>query len=276
MSAIRPFGRLIKAINPRAYVKMRWKMKGIMGNPMSQQFLLPYLVREGDTVIDIGANIGQLAIPLAQLVGNNGNVHAFEPITKTYDKLCDTIERKKFNNIVIPHKLGLSDSSSTATFTIPVERDTEATMIPHNKEDWADYEINDEKYLTEECEITTLDSFVKDKNVNNLKFIKCDVEGGELQVLKGAGDILRGSNPPIIMLEVYEKWTKDFGYSPKELFRFLEDVAGYEVYWISESGLQRVRPNDEEIPGVFYQWIDFICIVPDIHMKRLDVKQYLV
>jgi len=272
---LRPFGRLISAVSPRSYVKVRWKMKQLMGNPMGQLFLLPFLVREGDTVIDVGANTGQLTVPLARLVGENGVVHAFEPITTTYDILCETIESEGLRTMVVPHKLGLSDSRKTVAFTVPLERDTEATIVPHHEEAWADYETNKEKYRTEECEITTLDAFVKEHNVDDVKFIKCDVEGGELPVLKGARTVLENSNPPIIMLEVYEKWTKDYGYNPKELFGFLEDIAEYEFYWISKSGLQQVRPNDEVIPGVFYQWIDFICLVPDVHSKRLNVKRFL-
>ena len=275
IKTVRPFGRTLRNLNPKAYAVARWKMRELMGNPMSQHFLLPFIVHSGDTVIDIGANTGQLTLPLARLVGQAGIVYAFEPIKKTFSELKENIKSEGLFSRVILNQVGLSDSSGYTTFTIPQGRYTEATLQPHYTEGWANYENEKEKFDTELCEITTLDNFVKENNIGNITFIKCDVEGGELQVFKGAIDILQGPSPPIIILEAFEGWTKDFGYHPRDLFKFLKNIADYDFYWVYKEGLKRVEPDDEIIPGIFYEWIDFLCVIPHIHNKRLNVARFL-
>ena len=265
----------MKSIDPKIYLKVRWRLRAIMGNPMSQLFLLPLLVRKNDTAIDIGANIGEISILLAKLVGENGSVHSFEPIMENYEQMNVNINDTNCASVIHTYKVGLSESESRATFTVPKERLTEATLKPHSAQEWVDYEKRNDNYYTEECTITTLDNFVKEKGIKNISFIKCDVEGNEFPVLKGAEGILRTKNPPIILLEAYEKWTKDFGYHPSEMFQYLNKIAGYNIYWISPTGLKYISPGSKEIPGIFYQWVDFICIVPHVHASKINVNSYL-
>ena len=226
-SFMHSFGRIIKSLNPRAYESIRWKfakmrlMNNIFGNPMYQQLLLPFVVQKGDTVFDIGANTGQLTLSLAHLVGKNGTVHAFEPISKNFSRLRENIEHENLTSRVILNQLALGDSKKFINFIIPQERYQETSLVPHNQESWADYCNEPDKYTAERCKITTLDSYVKENNIGAISFIKCDVEGAELQVMKGAKVLLRSPNPPVLMLEVFEGWTKDFGYHPRELFGFL-------------------------------------------------------
>lgn len=272
---LRPFGRMMKFIDPKLYLMARWKMRAIMGNPMNQLFLLPFLVRKNETVVDIGANIGEISIMLAKLVGKHGSVQSFEPITKNYEQMSININDANCSSVIHANKIGLSNSESKAIFTIPKERLTEATLRPHHAQEWEDFNKKDDNYYTEECTITTLDNFIKEKGIQNISFIKCDVEGNEFPVLQGGEHLLRSKNPPIILLEAYEKWTKDFGYHPREMFQYLNKIAGYHVYWISPTGLQYISPESKEIPGIFYQWVDFICIVPQVHRSKINVDNYL-
>lgn len=275
MSILRPFGNLLKAIDLKLYVHTRWFLKSIMGNPMSQQFLLPLLVRKGETVLDIGANVGQLTLPLAKIVGNNGAVFAFEPIANNYQNLTMNILAGELDTIVKTFKLGLSDCEKKATFIIPNERMTEATLVPHKVKSWAEIKNPDSEFQYEDCDITTLDKFIEFNNIENIAFIKCDVEGAELSVLKGAENLLSSSSPPIIMLEAYEGWTKDFGYTPIEMFRYLNSIAGYEIYWINSDGLTLIDLADDTVPGIYYQWLDFICYVPGLHSNKFSIKKFL-
>lgn len=271
----RMVGRILKFIDPKLYVSVRWNLRRIMGQPMGQLFLLPYFVRKNDTVVDIGANIGEISILLGNAVGENGKVLSFEPIKKNYDECLKNVSAAGLNSRVMVNKLGLSEKSNKAVFTVPKDRMTEATLKPHSDEDWKDYFKGKENYYTEECEITTLDEFTTSNNINDIKFIKCDVEGGELPVLKGAEKLLKSDSPPILLLEQYEKWTKDFGYQPSYLFDYLHEIAGYECYWISPDGLQYIPPMTKDVPGIFYQWIDFVFIVPRVHNSRIDIKKYI-
>lgn len=271
----RPLDKILRAIDYRIYTVIRWKMRRLV-NPMGTGFLFPFIVRKGDTVIDIGANTGTFTLPLARLVGANGSVYAFEPIAKNFSELCEKVKSERLSSRIVLNQLALSDSAGYATFTIPRDCYTQATLMPHQIDAWVNYNTEKEKFDTERCEIITLDEFVKENKIGHISFIKCDVEGSELQVLKGARSVLRRPTPPCLILEVFNGWTKDFGYHPRDLFEFLRKEGGYEFYWINEAGLKRVKSDDEIIPGIFSKWIDYLCIVPDIHSKRLKVERYLV
>lgn len=278
---IHPFGQMLKSVSPRSYQQARWGLskfgltKRIIRNPMSQHFLLPFAVRKGDTVFDIGANTGQFTIPLAQLVGSTGVVHSFEPISTTFKELKTTVEQESVSERVRLSQFALGDLTKSVSFTIPKERPTEATAIPHNTERWADFEREPENYFTETCRVMRLDDYLRENRVGDISFLKCDVEGGELQMMKGARSIFAGPNLPILMVEIFEGWTNNFGYEPRDLIRFLEKEAGYECFWINPLGLKQVKSDDATIPGIFFQWVDFLFVVPDVHAERINVERYI-
>ena len=278
---IHPFGKTLRWINPKAYEVVRWEIarlgliRRISEKPMGQHVLLPLIVHIGDTVFDVGANTGQFTLPLARLVGARGRVHSFEPISGTFSELEMNVRREELSSRVILNQLALGESARMATFTIPQEKPTQATLVPHDTESWANYQTERTKYVTETCKVITLDDYVKENKIGDISFLKCDVEGGELQVLKGGTGVLRNPNPPILMLEVFEGWTKDFGYCPRDLLEFLSKEAGYESYWVHKNGLKRVKPNDGIIPGVFSLWLDYLCLIPDIHSKKINIRRYL-
>jgi len=278
---IHPLGQALRSANPRAYELLRWKIArsglvgDLLGKPMYHHLVLPFLVRPGDTVFDIGANTGQYALPLSQLVGPHGKVHAFEPIPATFVELAETVGRARGLGNIVLNQIALGETSGSITLTLPVDRPTEATAVPHTAEDWGDYATDSSKYVKVACPMSTVDAYCCDHQIGPVSFLKCDVEGAELLVLKGATGLLSGARPPAIQLEVFDGWTKSFGYSPRDLFAFLRATGGYHVYWFHEGGLRRVEPNDEVIPGIFYEWVDFLCLIPGVHDQRFDVTRFL-
>ncbi len=269
---------ILKSKQPRIYWFLYWylvQLNFLKRFSFCQELLLPSIIKKGDTVIDVGANTGQLTLPMAYLAGASGSVHAFEPYSKSFDKLSNIVKHEKLSSVIKLNNLGLSNETRVATLTIPIEKCTEATLMPHKADTWIDYGSDPSHYITEECKLITLDSYINENAINDISFIKCDVEGAELHVLLGAENLLKGSRPPIIMIEVYEKWTKSFGYSPADLFSFLEKTAGYEFYWLHEKGLKKVESYSSSIPGMYWRWLDYLCIVPDVHNSRLDVGRFL-
>ncbi len=277
---IQPLGAALRAANPRAYELLRWKIArsgfvgDLLGRPMYHQLVLPFLVRPGDTVLDIGANTGQYTVPLSRLVGPQGRVHAFEPIPATFAELGESVRRVAGAGNVVLNQLALGETPGSMVFTVPLDRPTEATAVAHSAQQWADYAPESPKYARVTCAISTVDAYVRDHEIGCVSFLKCDVEGAEFSVLKGATGLLSGPRPPAIQLEVFEGWTKSFGYSPRDLFAFLRATGGYEVYWFHEAGLRRIGPNDTVIPGIFFEWVDFLCVVPGVHDRRFDITRF--
>ena len=278
---IRPVGHLLRLIGPGAYAAVRWELgkrwptRRWLGNPIGQHFLLPLLVRTGDTVLDIGANTGQFTIPLARLVGPEGVVHSFEPIAAAHKELLNSVENAGLSGSVRCLQLALGESTRMVEFTIPKDRPTEATAAPHSQGSWSDFRSRPEAYETQACSVIELDDYVRDNGIGEVSFVKCDVEGAEFLVMQGAKSLLERPQPPVLMMEIYEGWTKSFGYEPRDLIEFLEKTGGYECYWISPSGLRRVRLSDRAIPGIFYQWVDFLFIVQGLNADRAKLARYV-
>lgn len=266
----------LKRKQPRFYYSLYWefvKLNLFRKFLFCPEILLSSIIKKGDTVIDIGANVGQLTLHMAYLVGTSGSVHAFEPYSQTFEKLSNIVKHAKLSSIIKLNQIALGNEMRSATLTIPIEKCTEATLLPHEAQDWINYKSKPGDYTTEECKMVTLDSYVKENK--NFSFIKCDVEGAELLVFLGAENLLKGSSPPIIMIEIYEEWTKSFGYLPRDLFSFLEKTAGYEFYWLHEKGLKKVESYSSSIPGMYWRWLDYLCIIPDVHNSILDLGRFL-
>lgn len=177
--------------------------------------LLKHFINQGDCCLDIGANIGHYTFIFEQIAGS-GNVYAFEPILNNYRLL-----KKLFKNCHI-HQIALSNENNIKKFKIPkinnIEFDTRGKLdvdIVEENEDG--HEIIDVK-----CE--TLDSFVKNYNLNRIDFIKIDVEGHELKVLEGAVTTLKQFKPSM-MIEIEQR---HHNKNIDHIFSFISSF-GYEI-----------------------------------------------
>ncbi|MEX1188512.1 MAG: FkbM family methyltransferase [Bacteroidia bacterium] len=152
-------------------------------------FITDYL-NEGDCFVDIGANIGLMSITAAQKVGVKGKVVSFEPNPSTADILNRNIVYNRINNIeVIPIALG---SALGKAFIYPnwhINRGG-ASLI-RKLEGEAGIEV----------EVSTLDRLMDKRNLKP-QMLKIDVEGFELEVLRGASSCLQNEFPPIVIVEI--------------------------------------------------------------------------
>ena len=89
-----------------------------------------------------------------------------------------------------------------------------------------------------EVDCTTIDEYVLEKSVQKIDFIKCDVEGAELMVLKGAKKTIANCKPKII-LEVFDSWTQRFSYSPADIDHFLSEL-GYVKHRLDGDAEQNI------------------------------------
>lgn len=72
---------------------------------------------------------------------------------------------------------------------------------------------------TVQCKLRTLDDYTAETKIR-VDFIKCDVEGAELLVFKGAIDTI-ARDKPVIFSEILRKWSAKFNYNPNEIFDLL-------------------------------------------------------
>jgi FkbM family methyltransferase len=153
-------------------------------------FMLSHL-KAGQTVIDIGAHKGAYTYWMSKYVGKYGKVIAFEPQLELYNQLKKLLKHSNSNNVNL-ELLALSSSKGEATMVIPGKKTSPSASIHNNKQNGLGTKITVEK--------TTLDDYFYSQNQTPVNFIKCDVEGHELDVLIGGKKLLQKFQP-IIALE---------------------------------------------------------------------------
>ncbi len=196
-------------------------------------------IKEDNIILDIGANIGWYSINLAAKVPH-GKVIAFEPIPKTFSYLKKNIALNNIKNIEA-YNFGLSDKEEILDFYYDPKL-TGATSLRNLHEDR-------EKTIIK-CEVKRMDDVVPDL-VSKVDFIKCDVEGAELFVVKGGIETIKREKP-VIFLEMLRKWAGKFGYHPKDIILILKDM-GYNCYCVENGKLLKIdEVNDETTATNFF------------------------
>lgn len=142
------------------------------------------LVEPGDVVVDVGANIGGITIPLAQKIGPEGYMVAFEPQQYIYYILCGNIAINNLTNTACFQRLASSVNGEIRSMPI-FDFENEANFGNNSPKKADD---------TKEClpvATCTIDSL----RLSKPNLIKIDVEGEELDVLKGSKDTIKRARP---------------------------------------------------------------------------------
>ena len=149
--------------------------------------LLLTLVGPGNTVVDVGANIGTHTLAFCERVGPTGSVHAIEPHPVLYQILAENTRQNGISNATLLN-LALSDAIGLLRLT-----DVDLTRPGNFGHTFAIDGAEDSITQTVEVPTTTLDSLA----LEACDLLKIDVEGMESKVLKGATDILRSMRPTV-------------------------------------------------------------------------------
>ena len=179
-------------------------------------FFIRY-IKNGDIIVDIGANIGELTLLSASLSKENGKVYAFEANLKTYNKyLLKNIKLNDFHNIV-PFCMALGDQNSVAE-------------LADLKSDGCNYivESKSNNIRTVKTKLSRLEDLIP-STIQRINLLKIDTEGYELFVLKGAGNVLDKTD--CIYYESYEGQYNRFAYQTKDVLSFLTRKS-YKVFRI--------------------------------------------
>lgn len=192
------------------------------------------LLKPGDVVFDIGSNIGWYAINIL-LEHKGAVVYSFEPIKSSYQYLVMNL---KLNNQDFDkaYNIGLSDENKKVKFYFDIECAMASSMSNLRE---------CENTIMEECEIKRLDDFILSiAPLEKLDFIKCDVEGAELRVFKGAMETII-KYKPIVFSEMLRKWSKKFGYHPNDIINLFKSID-YECYVTDKDKINKFGYVDEE------------------------------
>ena len=174
-------------------------------------------VRPGDTVLDIGAHVGFFALHLGNVVGRNGHVYAFEPDLRPVEYLKASLAASEMNWVQIRPVAISAKEGSVPFFLSPVFG-------------WSTGVKNTHLTGLRKIIVPTipLDLMVERGEIpDRIRLIKIDVEGFEMEVLRGMRMTLE-TDQPILIVEVNPRMLAYQESSPTELFQFLTSL-GYRI-----------------------------------------------
>lgn len=174
-----------------------------------EQALFEVLVRPGQVVVEVGANIGAHTVLLSRLVGAEGEVHAYEPQRIVFQTLCANLALNQCTN-VFAHQAALGAAEGMVMVPAP---------DPMSACNFGGVSLAAHVPVGEPVAMRTLDSL----DLPVCHFLKVDVEGMEVDVLRGALRTIE-SYRPIMYLE------NDRDDRSRELLSLVLDL-GYVAYW---------------------------------------------
>jgi hypothetical protein len=154
-----------------------------------------------------------------------------------------------------------------AVFTVPDGRYAMASLAP--SEGWRTT-AKASATTTYRGRIVTIDQFLSESVARSPDFIKIDVEGAELMVLKGAADMFASGARPAMLIEIFAPWERAFGYGPWEPLELLHRL-GYQLFFACPAGLVPHTPTAESpFPPAYVDGYNVVAVSPSHHARQLS------
>jgi FkbM family methyltransferase len=177
--------------------------------PLCTDYLLRSgVVKKGDVVLDIGANIGYYVLTEAKILGDTGKIYAVEPVSSNFKLLQKNIALNNLKNAsTFQYAFGEKNSRSQIFVS------NMSNLCAINKD-----AVNGEILGIQQVNMITIDEFVKDKETP--KLIRMDVEGYEYEILKGMSSTLEGDVKILMELHPLPRYLAP--QKLEELYQILE------------------------------------------------------
>jgi FkbM family methyltransferase len=214
---------------------------------------LKTLLEGTDTILDIGGNIGQMALLFAKY---SKRVLTFEPIPTLAKRIREQVALNALQNRVQVYDVALTNFTGKLPLQLP------------NSENGGNGSLiigRDGGQGVIEVDAMLLDDLLERERIQKVDLIKVDVEGAELFVLQGMPKLLSGKNKPILILEMNSGMMKLAGYGPKEIMDILVP-QGYECYEFVKHGLEGPIVNPQPK-------IENYCFLTAEHKQRRSIQK---
>lgn len=227
--------------------ELEWQILCYGGFDLPLLAVLKRHLRLGDTFIDIGANVGCISLPLVSHLGVDGHVLAFEADPEIFQKLQTNASSNSFIQLS-----GFNHAIGSTTGSVVFHRATNSSSFGQAvgslyASDWhsggSTFQVN----------VDSLDRVLDKHPVKRVHAIKIDVEGAEMDVLRGSLLTIE-RNLPLFVIEVCKHTYISAGWTPQDLFDLLSPF-GYSFEALDEKNPGQTRP----LPGIID--VDYLTIV---------------
>lgn len=213
--------------------------------------LAPY-IQPGDWVIDVGANIGYFARKFARWVKAGGKVLALEPEQRNYSQLQDRLAYSWRKDRVIALRSAAADVDGTLRLRVNLRHP-------------GDHSLSESDGVP--VQVRRLDLLWAEYARPNIALLKIDVQGAELQVLRGAIRMIEACHP-VLLLEIDEAALAGFATHPAEVLEFVRG-HGYSFHRLTRSGISPFAESEilSEVKGPPTTYCDVLAL-PDRRSVR--------
>jgi len=197
-----------------------------------------------DVVFDVGANIGEWSNLIGETLPNS-KIYSFEPSKSTFTTLSQNIKSKNISAF----NIGLGDKKEEKTFYIYGGDSTLNSSINRD--------IESHTKTIESAKFDTLENFCSEHKIPKISFLKIDVEGGELSVLKGAEKYIKEGKIDFIQFE-YGGTYIDAGILLKDMFNFFDNTP-YTIHKVLQHSLKEIKQYSQELEN--FQYANYIAVL---------------
>jgi FkbM family methyltransferase len=211
----------INKISAYFYVRTPLELRAVEFEMVYEQYILEKLislVQPGDTIYDIGANIGFYTVSLAKAVGVRGRVITFEPMSENYRHLRDNIELNGLTN-VRTFQVALADWNGKGELYLTASKENISglpSLIPHHLA------------IDREVEVAEGDRLIETNRLPIPQLVKIDVEGSEYAVIRGLRQTLNKPNCKFVLCEIHPQLLPA-GLQPKQIFDELKSYGFTQI-----------------------------------------------
>ena len=197
-------------------------------------WVYPYLLRRGDRVVDGGAHIGYLTLLASRCVGPSGEVHAFEPVPRTFAALGENVRLNRATN-VRTNRVALAARAGEMELEVPIDPEGEGLLA------WGATSVRLRRGPIERAPAMTLDEYARGYGFDRIALLKLDLEGAELEALRGMEQLLGSARIDYIVCELNTFLADAQGQSYDATRAYCERF-GYTAYDLRRTArLQRIE-----------------------------------
>ncbi|OQY36538.1 MAG: hypothetical protein B6243_02910 [Anaerolineaceae bacterium 4572_5.2] len=195
--------------------------------------------REDMVFVDIGSNVGLYSALALHTLNSDGRIIALEPHPESFTLLSKNVE-------VNQKERGAADAPQIDIFQMAASSQSGSRTLALNPENKADNRVSDapEEWESIPIEAKSMDNLLAEQEIEEVNFVKMDVQGYEHRIVAGFTETLRRSKRTIVLTEF---WPQGMNASGGDAHTYLQDLSdlGFTLYELKERPLGHIEPLED-------------------------------